>query len=98
MNKYDNEVVKTNLFQLEKIKEQAKHLLTEKEEVLYSRLRELSSGSWSQMQSLLTSKLDVLLDGETITLSEVRNLAYDEDEKIRKNAYEAELKAYEKNR
>ena len=96
LNKYDNEVVKTNLFQLEKIKEQAKHLLTEKEEVLYSRLRELSSGSWSQMQSLLTSKLDVLLDGETITLSEVRNLAYDEDEKIRKNAYEAELKAYEK--
>ena len=96
LNRYDNEVVKTNLFQLEKIKEQAKHLLTEKEEVLYSRLRELSSGSWSQMQSLLTSKLDVLLDGETITLSEVRNLAYDEDEKIRKNAYEAELKAYEK--
>lgn len=97
LDKYrHNEIVLDNLFQLQKEKESAKYLLTEKEEVLYSKLRQLSSSSWSQLQSLLTSKLDVSFNNENITLSEARNLAYDNDPSVRKNAYEAELKAYEK--
>src|SRR5690625_1310741 len=96
-NKYiDNDKIKNNLFQLEKTKESAKYLLSEEEEILYNKLSELSSSSWSQIQSLLTSKLYVDVLGKTYTLSEVRNLAYDNNEKIRKDAYNAELKAYEK--
>ena len=97
LDKYrHNDIILDNLFQLQKEKESAKYLLTEKEEVLYSKLRQLSSSSWSQLQSLLTSKLDVSFNNENITLSEARNLAYDNDPSVRKNAYEAELKAYEK--
>lgn len=97
LNKYsNNEIIKDNLFQLEKNQASAKYMLSDKEEVLYSKLRQVSSTSWSQIQSLLTSKLDVDVDGKTMTLSEARNLAYDNDQKIRKAAYEGELKAYEK--
>lgn len=97
LNKYlDNEVIKDNLFSLQKTQESAKHLLTEQEEVLYSKLRQLSSTSWSQIQSLLTAKLDVNVDDKVVTLSEARNLAYEADGETRRKAYEAELKAYEK--
>ncbi len=94
-NYLNNEVIKDNLFQLEKTKESAKYLLTEKEEILYSKIRDVSSSSWSQVQNLLTAKLDVFYNDKKITLPEVRNLAYDKDETVRKSAYEAELKAYE---
>ncbi|MFA7376492.1 MAG: M3 family oligoendopeptidase [Acholeplasmataceae bacterium] len=90
-----SEIIKTYLFQLNEEKESARHLLSEKEEVLYAKLRPLSSGSWSQLQGLLTSNLNVKMGDKEITLSEVRNLAYDNDKDIRKNAYAAELKAYE---
>ena len=90
-----SQLIKTYLFNLTNIKESAKHLLSEKEEILYARLSELSSGSWSRLQSMATANLNVLYEEENITLSEVRNLAYDYDPKVRKKAYEAELKAYE---
>ncbi len=90
-----SQLIKTYLFNLNHIKESAKHLLSEKEEILYARLSELSSGSWSRLQSMATANLNVLYEEENITLSEVRNLAYDYDPKVRKKAYEAELKAYE---
>src|SRR5690554_3800111 len=81
-----NEIVKDNLFQLEKTKESANFLLSEQEEVLYSKLRQVASSSWGQIQSLLTAKLDVELDDKTITLSEVRNLAYENNQETRKKA------------
>ncbi|NLK12332.1 MAG: M3 family oligoendopeptidase [Candidatus Phytoplasma sp.] len=90
-----SQLIKTYLFNLNQIKESAKHLLSEKEEILYARLSELGSGSWSRLQSMATANLNVLYEEENITLSEVRNLAYDYDPKVRKKAYEAELKAYE---
>ncbi len=44
----------------------------------------------------MTSTLSVDYKGKEITLSEVRNLATDADASVRKAAYEAEIKAYEK--
>ncbi|MCF7930934.1 MAG: M3 family oligoendopeptidase [Acholeplasmataceae bacterium] len=90
-----SEIIKKYLFLLEREKEDAKHLLSESEEIMYSKLRELSSGSWSRLQGLTTANLPVSFRDKEITLSEVRNLAYDNDASIRKDAYEAELKAYE---
>lgn len=90
-----SDLVETYYFQLSEEKENASHLLSEKEEILYAKLRPLASGSWSQLQSLLTSNLQVKLDDKDITLSEVRNLAYDNDKDVRRKAYEAELKGYE---
>ncbi|MFU8793697.1 MAG: M3 family oligoendopeptidase [Acholeplasmataceae bacterium] len=91
----DSTLIKKYLYLLKRQKESAKHLLSEAEEVMYSKLRELGSSGWSQLQSLLTSNLEVDFKDKKITLSELRNKAYDNDQSIRKEAFETELKAYE---
>ena len=81
---------------LEKTKEQASHMLSEKEEILYSKLSMVASSSWSDLQSNLTSNLSIKVKGfkDKMPLSMVRNLAYDSNRDVRYNAYKAELKAY----
>lgn len=80
---------------LKRQQNEAKYLLSEKEEVLYAKLSELSSRSWGQIQTLATANLTIDIDGKKTTFSDVRNLAYDANPMVRKSAYEAELKAYE---
>ncbi len=56
----------------------------------------LSGGSaWSKLQGELTSTVPVHYRGAVTNLSSIRNLAYDEDPQVRKDAYEAELACYE---
>lgn len=80
---------------LEKIHANGKYLLSnEVEEVLQK--MDISGGSgWEMLQSYLTSTLEAPYQDRMITLSELRNLAYDTDANVRKQAYEAELKAYD---
>ncbi len=74
----------------------SKRLLSELEEVLYSKMKMVSSDSWSRLQKLLTSNLMATFNNEEVTLSYIRNLAYESDPKVRLDAYNAELKCYEK--
>ena len=92
----DSELIKTYLFILKSNQETASHMLSDKEEVLASRLSLVGSRSWSDLQSQLTANLSIKVEGfeENMPLSAVRNLAYDHSEKVRKAAYEAELSAY----
>lgn len=90
----ESELIQKYRFNLELEQKEAKHLLSEKEEVLYAKLRELASSSWGQLQSLTTAQVPVLYRGQEITLSEVRNLAYEHDASVRKDAFDAEIKAY----
>ena len=69
-----SDIIKDYLYLLKLIQQEASHLLSEKEEVLYSKLRELASSSWGQLQSITTANLPVMYRGKEITLSEVRNL------------------------
>ena len=58
---------------------------------------ELSGGSaWGDLQQFLTSTVPVTYRGEKTNLSAIRNLAYDPDPAVRKDAYEAELACYER--
>lgn len=91
-----NPLLKTHAFHLKEIQEQASHMLCSEMEVTLAKLKQTGSSAWGLLQSRLTSMLDVEYDGKIITLSEVRNLATDKDPVVRKKAYEAELKAYEK--
>lgn len=88
-------LIKDYLYLLQMIQEEAIHLLSEKEELLYAKLRELASSSWGQLQSITTANLPVHYRDQEITLSEVRNLAYDADPSVRKDAFEAEIKSFE---
>ena len=83
-------------FMLLEIKEQSIHLLSDEEEVLAAELNQSGGSLFSKMQTVLTSTLEVDYDGAIVSLPKVRNLAYENDQKVRKAAYEAELAAYKK--
>ena len=87
-------------FYLMEIKKNVRYLLSEGEEILIAKMRNTGSNAWSKLQELLSSTLmvDIHIDGEDkkLPLPMIRNMAYDKDADIRKTAYDAELKAYEK--
>ncbi|MBE0701181.1 MAG: M3 family oligoendopeptidase [Acholeplasmataceae bacterium] len=91
----ESKLIASYLYNLKREQIDAKHLLSEKEEILFSKLRELGSSSWTQLQNLVTANLSVQYRDKEMTLSEIRNLAYDYDKTVRKDAFQAELKAYE---
>lgn len=91
-----SKLLQDHRFYLKEIKQNASRLLDEDTEALISSLRQSGSLAWGRLQSLLTSTVAVDFEGKEITLSEVRNLAYEADALTRKTAYEAELKAYSK--
>lgn len=91
-----SKIIKTYLFLLKKEQELAKYMLSDKEEMLASKLSMVASNSWSDLQSQLTSNLMIEVEGfdEKMPLSAVRNLAGSMDKNVRKNAYYAELASY----
>ncbi len=83
-------------YMLRNIREDQKHMLSDECEEVMS-LYNISGGSaWSDLQSYLTSSVMADYRGDQIGLSSVRNLAYDPDPSVRKDAYEAELACYDK--
>ena len=92
----DSSLIKAYKYLLEENKEEAKHLLSEDAEEMASAMNMVAGAQWSQLQSYLTSTVRVNYEGKVITLSEVRNLAYSEEQEVRRKAYEAELASYEK--
>ena len=91
-----NEVLKEHSYKILSIVKNSKHLLSDAEEALFAEMNISGASAWSDLQSSLTSSLKVDYNGGEITLSSVRNLAYDPDPAVRKAAFEAELKAYPK--
>ena len=91
-----SEVVKEYTFLLKQAKENAKYLLSDDVEEIISAMDMTGGSAWDQLQSFLTSTVKVDYEGKTVTLSEIRNMAYDPDQAVRKAAYEAELACYEK--
>jgi len=77
---------------LNSMKDDAKYQLSEKEEALFAKMDISGASAWSDLQSTLTSTVRIDYRGDTITLPAVRNLAYDPDPSVRRDAYEAELK------
>ncbi len=95
-----SDLLKEHSFYLEEIKRDTKYMLSEKEEVLVSKLTNTGSTAWSNLHNMITSTLlvDINLDGQdkSLPLPAIRNMAYDKDPAIRKTAYEAEINAYKK--
>lgn len=91
-----NEILKEHSYRILTIVKNSKHLLSDAEESLFAEMDISGANAWSDLQSTLTSSLKVDYKGEKITLSSVRNLAYDPDPEVRKAAFLAELAAYPK--
>lgn len=92
----EDEVLNAYRDRLCRIQKNAKYVLSEDVEEALARMDVCGGSAWSDLQGFLTSSVEVEYQGEKTTLSAIRNKAYDADAAVRKEAYEAELKAYEK--
>lgn len=83
-------------FILKEAKNKADKLLDNDKEYIISKMSLNGSNMWTKQWQQITSTLSVDYNNDVLTLPEIRNLAYDKDVNVRKNAYYAELKSYEK--
>lgn len=89
-------LLKEHSFYLMEVKEKGEHTLSAKEEAVISKMKNSGSLLWEKQWDQLSSTLMVDYKDNELTLSEVRNLAYDKSEEVRKSAYLAEINAYGK--
>lgn len=81
---------------LRTMQDDAKYTLDEKVEEALAKMNLSGGSAWENLQAYLTSTVTADYRGEKLTLSAVRNLAYDPDPAVRKDAYEAEVACYDK--
>ena len=91
-----DELLRQYTFLFSNMKDASRYLLPGKGEEIMARM-ELSGGNaWAELQQYLTSTVPVSYRGGTTNLSAIRNLAYDPDPQVRRDAYEAELACYDR--
>ena len=91
-----DEVLAEYTFLFENLKQTSRFLLPGRGEEIMAKMSLSGGNAWAEMQQYLTSTVPVSYRGETTNLSAIRNLAYNADPAVRKDAYEAELKCYER--
>ena len=91
-----DEVLTEYTFLFANMKESSRYLLPGRGEEIAAKLGLSGGNAWSEMQQYLTSTVPVTYRGEKTNLSAIRNMAYDPDAAVRKDAYEAELASYER--
>ena len=72
------------------------YLLPGMGEEIMARMNMSGGSAWSDLQQYLTSTVPVTYRGGATNLSAVRNLAYDPDPQVRRDAYQAELACYDR--
>ena len=90
-----DEDLKDYEFYFAEAKQQYKHLLSDELEDVIAKFSISGGDGWEQLFEAMTSGVEGEFKGEKVTLSEIRNMAYDSDAAVRKEAYETELKMYD---
>ena len=90
-----DENLKDYEFYFAEAKQQYKHLLSDELEDVIAKFSISGGDGWEQLFEAMTSGVEGEFKGEKVTLSEIRNMAYDADAAFRKEAYETELKMYD---
>ena len=91
-----DEILREYTFFFENIQDSSRFLLPGKSEEIMAKMALSGGSAWSELQQFLTSTVPVAYRGEQTNLSSIRNLAYDADPAVRREAYEAELACYER--
>lgn len=79
---------------LEEARIQAEHMMSEPEEVLAAELRLSGSTAWAKLHGNVTSLITAEVGGKRLPITAVRNLYYNPDERVREEAYSAEIAAW----
>jgi len=94
-----SEQARQHAYWLRRARIAAEHMMSPAEEALAAEMQLTGSNAWSKLYGNLTSQIqvEVAIKGEkqTLTMSMLRNLAYDADREVRRAGYEAELSAWE---
>ena len=91
-----DDLLREYTFLFQNIKENDRYLLGSLGEEIMARMGMSGSNAWGDLQSYLTSSVQVEYDGGVTNLSAIRNLAYSPDGAVRKAAFAAELACYDK--
>ena len=91
-----DEVLKEYTFLFKNLAKSSKYLLSNQAEAVMAKMQLSGGSAWSDLHGYITSTVPVSYRGQTINLSAVRNLAYDPDPQVRKDAYEAEIACYDR--
>ena len=91
-----DEILREYAFLFETMQQSSRFLLPGLGEEIMARMSLSGGNAWSELQQFLTSTVPVEYRGEKTNLSSIRNLAYDADPAVRKDAYQAELACYER--
>ncbi|QCX33426.1 M3 family oligoendopeptidase [Caloramator sp. E03] len=93
-------ILKEHEFFIRENQEKSQYLLSTQEEIIISKMKTTGSMAWAKLQENLISNhtVEITIDGteKSLPLPVVRNMANEKDASLRKNAYQAELKSYEK--
>ena len=91
-----NEQLRAYTFLFSNIQRSSRYLLSGRGEEIAAKLQLSGGNAWSDLQQYLTSTVQVAYRDQKLTLPAVRNLAYDPDPQVRKDAFDAELACYDK--
>ena len=89
-------VLKEYTFLFENLAKSSKYLLSNQAEAVMAKMQLSGGNAWSDLHGYITSTVPVTYRGQTINLSAVRNLAYDPDPQVRKDAFDAEIACYDR--
>jgi oligoendopeptidase F len=94
-----SEIAADHAYPLLRSQERARHQMSEAEEGLLADLSLTGSMAWQKLWGVFTSQLSVDVPGQDgpLSMSQVRNLAYDADAEVRRAAHDAELRAWAAN-
>ena len=91
-----DELLRQYAFRFATMQQDSRYLLSTQAEEVMARMSLSGGSAWSDLQGYLTSTVPVQYRGQTTNLSVIRNLAYDHDAQVRKEAYEAEIACYDR--
>ena len=91
-----DDILKEYTFLFENLAKSSRYLLSGQAEAVMAKMQLSGGNAWSDLHGYITSTVPVTYRGKTINLSAVRNLAYDPDPQVRKDAYEAEIACYDR--
>ena len=89
-------VLREYRFLFSNMSQSSRYLLPGRGEEIMAKMSLSGGNAWSDMHSYLTSTVPVSYRGTTTNLSAIRNLAYDPDPQVRKDAFEAEIACYDR--
>lgn len=77
------------------LRDNVQHMLSDDAEAIVAKMDLTGGSAWGDLQSYLTASVEGTFHGKTVTLSEIRNLAFDAEASVRREAYETELAMYD---